>query len=152
MMRGTFRFGALFFGSAVLAFAMLLSLPASSSTRNIAGASCQSSRSSTFPYPASYWCSVVTDDTTYTTSTLTGGFFDFSCPASGYTVQYQFSKYSYTGTFYADIASYACSAVGAHDLFLTASNVKLNASTDDYLYTVVTNVFEEFGVQAQFSP
>jgi hypothetical protein len=152
MMRRIRRLGGVFCGSAALAFAFLISRPAISSSRNVAGPSCYSTRSTSSPYQASYWCSMVTDNTTHTVPALTGAFFDFSCAGSGYDVHYSLVKYSFSGAYSSDYATYSCTTTDSHDVWLSASSVLTNASTDDYLYAALINPFETYGVQLQFSP
>lgn len=151
-MRRIRRLGGLCVGSAVMAFTLLTAHPAMSSSRNVSGPSCYSTRSTSSPYQASYWCSLVTDDTTYTVPNLTGAYFDFSCPGASWVIYYSLVKYSYSGSYYGDYSSFSCTTTDTHDIWLSASSVKTNASTDDYLYAALINPEFTYGVQAQFSP
>lgn len=138
--------GALFVGCAAASFTLLLPRQASSAVRNIAGAGCTKVPDGSY---SDYYCPLVTDDT-YNDGNMTGAWFDFVCPASGYRSEYHINKYSFTGTWYTDWDSVLCTGTNSQDKFVSAVNVKTNATTDDYLWATVFQVFETYGIETTY--
>jgi hypothetical protein len=148
MMRRITGFVSCVGGIAVLALVLLSPRPATSATRNVAGAGCPQLFIGVNGY---FSCPVTTEGTTYTMSGFSGAWFDFVCPALGTHVAYSLYKDSYTGTFYADNATFTCTAGGAsEDFWLPASNVLTNASTHDYLWANIGKASFVYGVEAEF--
>lgn len=148
MMRRITGFVSCMGGAAVLGWVLLLPRPASCATRNVAGMGCPQLSIGANVY---FSCPITTEATTYTMSGFSGAWFDFTCPASGTNVSYTLEKQSYTGSFYADSGSYACTGAGtSEDLWLAASNVLTNASTRDYLWANVARANFLYGVEAVF--
>lgn len=148
MMRRTARLGGVFLVTVVLGLALMAPRAARSATRNVAGSACQEIAD---PYNvADYWCSVMIDDSTYSVSALSGATVDFLCLDYGYLAQYSLVKSSYTGSIYSDSGSYVCTARNSQDKWISAVNVKTNASVYDYVWVAVDNVAGLYGVQASF--
>jgi len=148
MMRRITGIAGSFFCSAVLAVALLLPRPASSAMRNVAAAGCSQLFTGGFGY---YHCPLQGQNTTFTTSALQGAFFDYTCANSSTTVTYSLGKTSSTGSVYIDNGTFTCTSAGASiDSWLTASNVKTNASIHDYVAGHMINVGIGYGIEARY--
>jgi len=150
MRKGT-RLGGLFLGFALLSFTLTSPNAASSATRNAPSSSCFEQRHDFAPFSADYDCSLMTESATYTVAALTKADYDFVCPGSGEVVFLWLVKSTITGSGYADYTTVTCSGGSSVTGTVTASSVKTNPSTNDYLYARVWNASQLYGIRTTYN-
>jgi len=145
-MRPIHRFGALFIGPALLAFALLVPEPASSAGRSVAGSGCQIAAEPSGS--VDYTCPIVGQSNMQSNS-VTAATYDFVCIANQQAT-YGLFKRTTSGSLYSDQGSFVCTSGSAQTKYVYSANVRQNASSTDYLWNSILNVQNVYGVETAF--